>query len=313
VKRVYASLPLSGPAAVPGRDVLLGAQLALESRSAETELVALDGYALDREERALANARQAGEDPACLAYIGDFHSSQVQAVAPLLGEAELLQIAPVATFVGLGGRTLVRLMPSDSAGATAIASWLRATGVRSMLVVHDHDSDYGEPVGAMCAEAAGEEGLEVEKRPVWDDPPAREDLGSAEAVVYAGVGGAGIGMFWDRLHELDPDLWLVGTDGIAIPQLALDIHPQTAERLRLFVPQRGPFAFYGYEAMALALDVIREIGHDRAAVTAAARSTHNRESVLGRYSLDEEGLTSTKACGRMAVVSRQLVWDLDAI
>jgi hypothetical protein len=168
-------------------------------------------------------------------------------------------------------------------------------------------------VGAMCAEAAGEEGLEVEKRPVWDDPPAREDLGSAEAVVYAGVGGAGIGMFWDRLHELDPDLWLVGTDGIAIPQLALDIHPQTAERLRLFVPQRGPFAFYGYEAMALALDVIREIGHDRAAVIAAARATHNRESVLGRYSLDEEGLTSTKACGRMAVVSRQLVWDLDAI
>jgi ABC-type branched-subunit amino acid transport system substrate-binding protein len=150
VNRVYASLPLSGPAAVPGRDVLLGAQLALESRSAETELVALDGYGLDREERALANAGRAGEDPACLAYIGDFHSSQVEAVAPLLGEANLLQIAPVATFVGLGGETLVRLMPNDSAGASAIASWLRAAGIRSLLVVHDDGADYGEPV-APCA------------------------------------------------------------------------------------------------------------------------------------------------------------------
>jgi hypothetical protein len=154
----------------------------------------------------------------------------------------------------------------------------------------------------MCTEAAARAGLEAEKRPVWDNPPARGDLGTAEAVVYAGVGGPGIGAFWDALQELDPGRWL-----------ALDIRPQTAERLRLFVPQRAPFAFYGYEAMALALDAIREVGHDRVAVTAAARATRDRDSVLGRYSLDEDGLTTTEAYGRMAVVSGRLVWDFGAV
>jgi branched-chain amino acid transport system substrate-binding protein len=312
LNRVYASLPLSGPAAVPGREVLLGARLALGARPDEAQLVVLDSFeAVDRDERAAANARRAVEDPACLAYLGDFHSSQVLVTAPMLEAPGLLQIAPVATFVGLGGATLVRLMPNDAAGAAAIAAWLQEAGVRAVLVVHDLDSDYGEPVGGMCADAATSEGLTVRKRPVWDDAPTGDDLDGAQAVVYAGVGGPGIAAFWEALHALDPDLWLVGTDGIVVPQLALELSPEAAARLRLFVPQRAPFAFYGLEAMALALDSIRAGGAEREAVTAAARATRHRDSALGRYSLDEKGLTTTSAYGRMAIVSRQLVWDVE--
>jgi ABC-type branched-subunit amino acid transport system substrate-binding protein len=309
LQRVYASLPLNGPSAAAGRGVLLGAEIVHRLRSS-VELVVLDSYGSDRDELAIANARRAAADEAALAYIGDFHSSQVLETAPILGDAGLLQIAPVATFVGIEGSTLVRLMPNDEAGGRAIAAWLDGEGVGSVLVIHDHDEGYGKPVGAMCAEAAAARRLAVRVQPVWDDPPERADLAGAEAVVYAGVGGPDIASSWAALHELDPTLWLIGTDGVAVPELARELSPAAAERTRLFVPNRAPLAFYGFEAMALALDAIAEGSGDRDAVARAGRATRVRESPFGNYSLDENGLTTTAEYGRLAVVGHQLVWDL---
>jgi branched-chain amino acid transport system substrate-binding protein len=293
--------------------VLRGAQLALERNDgAVPELVALDSFAADREERASANARRAADDPEALAYIGDFHSSQVLETAPILGEADLLQIAPVATFVGLGGPTLVRVMPHDGVGARAIAGWLVQTGVEELLVVHDHDEGYGVPVGAMCAEAARDRGLEVRSRPAWnyDERPA-DDLGGAQAVLYVGVAGSGAVALWRELHEANPALWLLGSEGIALPCLARELEPPMAECTRFFVAQRAPLGFYGYEAMALALDAVATDEGDRAAAVRAARSTRDRASILGHYSINEDGHTTNQAYGRLAVVGGELVWDLD--
>jgi ABC-type branched-subunit amino acid transport system substrate-binding protein len=309
LQRVYASLPLSGPSAAAGRDVLLGIETIHRLRN-PVELVVTDSFGPDRDESAIANARRAAGDEAALAYIGDFHSSQVLETAPILGEAGLLQIAPVATYVGLHGSTLVRLMPNDEAGAHAIAAWLDDERVHSVLVIHDHDEGYGKPVGAMCAAAATVRGLDVRVQPVWDEPPERADLAGAEAVVYAGVGGPSIAAFWETLHELDPTLLLVGTDGIAVPQLARELSPGAAERTRLFIANRAPLAFYGFEAMALALDAVAEGSGDREAVARAGRATRDRESPFGTYSLDENGLTTTTEYGRLAIVGHQLVWDL---
>ena len=273
------SLPLSGPSAAAGREVLLGVELARAQDNRPVELVTLDSFSADRDEQALANARRAAEDAAALAYIGDLHSSQVLVTAPVLGDAGLLQIAPAATFVGV-------------------------------LVIHDHDEGYGKPVGAMCADAARARGLAVRHQPVWDDPPERAELANAEAVVYAGVAGPSIASSWEALHELDPALWLIGTDGVALPQLARELSPAAAERTRLFVANRAPLAFYGFEAMAIALDAIADGSVDREAVSRTGRATRDRSSALGTYSLDENGLTTTADYGRLAVVGHQLVWDL---
>lgn len=312
MSRVYASLPLTGPARRVGREVLRGAELALErANHSGVALVALDGFGEDRDEQAISNAGRALEDAHALAYLGDFHSSQVMRTAPLLGEAGLLQVAPVATFVGLQGPTLVRLMPHDGVGARAIADWLVQAGVRAVLVVHDHDEGYGVPVGAMCVSAAHERGLLVRSRPVWDDgEPLAEDLGEAQAVVYVGVAGSGVVTLWHDLHATKPALWLLGTDGVAVDWLARELEHSAAERTRLFVPHRGPFGFYGFEAMALILDAIASGGGDRAATVLAARTTRNRDSVIGRYSFDEHGHTTATAYGRLAVVGGELVWDL---
>jgi branched-chain amino acid transport system substrate-binding protein len=310
VPTVYASLPLSGPAVRLGRDLLRGARLALERSGADVELVAFDSFGEDREEQAVANARRAVDDPAAVGYLGDFHSSQVLETAPILGEEGLLAVAPVATFAGLGGPTLVRLMPHDGVGARAIADWLVETGARELLIVHDHDADYGVSVGAMCDAAARERGLEVRTRPVWDhDEPWDEDVGDADAVLYVGVCGSGAPGLWRDLHEHNRRMWLLGSEGVAEEWLAQRMSLSAAERTRFFVAQRAPFALYGYEAMCLVLDAVATGGDDRAAVMRAARGTKDRDSVLGRYSIDDEGHTTTTDYGRLAVVDGALVWD----
>jgi ABC-type branched-subunit amino acid transport system substrate-binding protein len=70
VSRVYASLPLTGPTAGAGRDVLRGAQLALEAANGTApELVVLDGFGADRDGQAIANARRAAQDEEALASV----------------------------------------------------------------------------------------------------------------------------------------------------------------------------------------------------------------------------------------------------
>jgi ABC-type branched-subunit amino acid transport system substrate-binding protein len=289
--------------------VLRGAELALAKGA--TEVVVLDSSGVDREAQAVAHARQAAADEAAVAYLGDFHSSQVHETAPILGAAGLVQVAPVATRADLRGPTLVRLMPHDGVGAQAVAGWLEKNGVGELLVVHDHDSEYGIPVGQMSVEAARARGLAVRHRPVWDhDEDFTADLGAAGAILCVGVAGSGAVQGWNALHAANPELWLLGSEGVAQEWLARDLDPSAASRTRFFVSARGPLALYGFEAMALILDAVGRNDADREAVLTTIRATRDRGSVVGRYSLDSDGHT-TLGYGRMKIVDGQLVWDLD--
>jgi branched-chain amino acid transport system substrate-binding protein len=63
--------------------------------------------------------------------------------------------------------------------------------------------------------------------------------------------------------------------------------------------------------MALALDAVAEGAGDRGATVKAARAARERDSILGRYSIDEDGHTTNTAYGRLAISGGELVWDLD--
>lgn len=309
--RVYASLPLSGP----GGEVLRGAELAAAGSGIEVVLRdaprTFDG---NGSAAAMANAREAVADAAALAYLGDFFSVHVHATTALLGAAGMLAVAPVATWVELGGPTLVRLMPDDRAGARAIARWLVANAVSDILIVHDHgdegSEDYGPPVSAMCEQAAADAGIAVRRRPVWDwDEDMADDVAGAQAVLYVGVAGQGAPGLWNALHALDPQLWLLGHEGLAVESFAAGLDSGAAERTRLFAAADAPWGFYGYEAMSLIIDSIAAGGSDRPGVAAAARATRDRGSILGRYSLDADGLTTSEAYGVLRVVDGAFARD----
>ena len=292
--RVYASLPLSGRAGDAGRELLRGAELALEGAGAESvELLALDTGGPERVGRAQDAARQAAEDPSAIAYLGDFHSDQVAASSRILGAAGLLQVAPLATWVELGGPTLIRLVPDDCVGASAIADWLVEARVSELLVVHDHDNAYGIPVGGMCVEAARSRGLAVRSRPVRNhDERAADDLGAAQAVLYAGVAGSGAVGLWHELHAANPDLWLLGTEGVAVTWLAEALRPAAAERTRLFVAPTVPLGTYGRDAMSLILDAVAEAGDDRQAIVDAALARHTPPTNYGCLAVVDGELVS---------------------
>lgn len=311
MSRIYASVPLTGPSAKLGRGVLRGAELALERAAASLlGIVVMDSGGDDRDARAAANAKRAASDDAAIAYLGDFHSSQVLATAPVLSPAGVLQVAPVATYVGLEGRTLVRLTPHDGVGARAIADWMVQQEIDEALVVHDHDLAYGVAVGAMCAAAAREQGLTVRSRPVWNhDEEPRDDVGAAQAVLYVGVAGSGAVALWHRLHAVNPRMWLLGSEGVAQAWFVRELSASAAARCRFFVAQRAPLAFYGFEAMALILDAIAANVDGRKGVADAARRTRERDSIIGRYSLDSDGHTTNTAYGLLAIVNQELVWD----
>jgi ABC-type branched-subunit amino acid transport system substrate-binding protein len=306
--RVHAALPLTGPAAPLGRELVRGARLAVEAR-AGAELVVADGA----EEAGVDAVRHAADDPRALAVIGPFHSWQVHRTQPVAAAARLLQIAPVATWTGLGGPTLVRLVPHDRAIAASVARRLVRDGVRELLVVHDHDDDYGVPVGAWCTEAAAAAGITARRRPVWDhDSEIAADLGAADAILYAGVPGSGATGLWHTLHELRPGAWLIGSEGVAARPFAASLSPSAAARTRFFTCYTAPFGFHGFEAVRLALDAIAAAGPEpsREAVVAAARATHDRDSVLGRYGLDADGLTTRADCGWLVIEDGELVWEV---
>jgi branched-chain amino acid transport system substrate-binding protein len=287
VKRVYASLQRTGAEG----EVLRGAQLALDGRA---ELVVLDS----------PDPQRAAADPEAHGYLGEFRSADVHDSAPVLAEAGLLQVAPVATWTELGGPALVRLMPHDGVLARGIARWMGEQGISRALVIHDHDDEYGVPVGTMCAEAASVNGIETRAIPVWDGDDEIE-LDGEQAVLYAGVAGSGAVGLWQALHARDPELHLLGTDGMAAASLAYDMGAGPARRTRFFGAQRAPWGFYGYEAMALILD---SLGEDRAATLHAARTTRDRDSILGRYSIDADGLTTTDEIGVLAAHRGELIW-----
>jgi branched-chain amino acid transport system substrate-binding protein len=76
------------------------------------------------------------------------------------------------------------------------------------------------------------------------------------------------------------------------------------------VDNPDPYAIYGYEAMKLGLDAIaRSKTGDKADVIKALFSTKDRQSVLGTYSIDENGDTTLTDYGVYGIKDGQLTFD----
>jgi branched-chain amino acid transport system substrate-binding protein len=320
---VYVSMPLRGPSASAGRDVVDGARMALDAahrRAGELRVraVYLDdtagsgGAARWSQARTGANARRATEDTSAVAYIGDFESGASRVSEPITNGAHLLQVSPASTAVDLvrpfpgsnevpaaekegGERTFGRVIPDDVAQAVAAAKWVRRLGIRRVEIVRDH-SAFGHILADGFRESLGRTSV-TRRRPDW--------------LYYAGLANDELRTLGRsaRHHPVMGSSALLQPfrDGAAINAFLATSPAQAPSQLpavgRRFAArfrgryggEPGPYAAYGYEAMAVVLDSIRRAGDkgtNREAVIDAFFATRNRRSILGTYSIDAFGETT---------------------
>lgn len=242
-----------------------------------------------------------------------------------------------------GRRTFARLVPTGSVEAAAMGEWMKAMGIAKVALVYDGLQEGLGQGGELerALRAAGVDVVDVLRLDPRDGPAdvagdARDVVKvPAPAVVYAGASTPAALSLFRAVHDRDPGEDLFATNGVAGATLAAGV--QSAERQvyvtspllpigRRTAPARAmsaryrslfgvsapPAAVYGYEAMRTVLAAIRRAGadgNDRQKVIDAYFATSAADSVLGPYSIDRQGDTSSTAYGAFRVRGGRLVFD----
>lgn len=188
---IYVSMPLHGPEAGNGRDVVDAARLALADANGMAGRLRIRAIYMDDTSghgagarwspaAAAANARRASQDSAAIAYIGDFDSGATRFSLPITNEAHILQVSPASSAIDLvqpflgagdqipdqvqptGQRTFGRVIPSDEAQANAGAAWAKRLGVATARVVGDGGS-FSRVMETAFGEQARQSGIKVQR------------------------------------------------------------------------------------------------------------------------------------------------------
>jgi branched-chain amino acid transport system substrate-binding protein len=156
-------------------------------------------------------------------------------------------------------------------------------------------------------------------------------LGRADAVFLGAAIDDRSAALLAALHERAPHAPLFAMEGLLDDGFAASLPAEVAERLRVTagpaygsqLPPAGravterlrerlgdepdAHAVYAYEAASLVLDAHARVGDDRTALLSELRATRDRESVVGRYSIDEHGATTLATAGRLRVENDRFV------
>lgn len=245
-------------------------------------------------------------------------------------------------FYPSGQRTFVRLPPGDQAQAQAQIRLMRSMGVRRLYVLDDQDP-FEVPLADIVANYAERAGITVIAHDslstvagaVFTGEVEKIAESHAQAVFLAGGEGKGTPELWQELHTAAPRMLLLGSSSTAneaftsqigaaaantymtTPVLPASLYPPSAKLVfsryrRAFGMEASPYALYGYEAMTLVLNAIRASGargDDRQTVIDRVFATKNRNSVIGRYSIEADGETTLSSYAVDRVSGGRPVFD----
>jgi branched-chain amino acid transport system substrate-binding protein len=240
-------------------------------------------------------------------------------------------------------RTYARVVPKDTIQGAALATAAQEDGCKS---VHIWNSQTTYSAGlarnvemsakAIGVEVTGNEGIDP-KAPNYRSTAAKIE---ADCFIFTGeIESNGIQALKDVAAAMDGNLY--GGDGIVLNDTAdpkkgipaniaprfkctiatLDPKAFGPEGKKFFkdysakynVASPDPYAIYGYESMALMLDAIKRASDKgditRQAVVDELLSTKDRKSVLGTYSIDENGDTSLTDYGIYKIDAGKLTFD----
>jgi branched-chain amino acid transport system substrate-binding protein len=235
-----------------------------------------------------------------------------------------------ARFYPNGKRNFGRLAPGDPAQAVAQVELMRTLDVHKLYVLDDQDP-FEAPLAEIVASEAGRAGIRVAAHDSIVTSAGSVFTGEVEKIVQSGVDAVflaaaptpGVAKLWQELHRADPQMVLLGsatlvsrafTSAIAgaasqtyltTPILAASDYPAPAARVLSdyrahFGGEPGGYALYGFETMSVVLDAIRRAGsqgNNRQVVIERFFATKDRDSVLGRYSMQSNGETTLSRYG----------------
>jgi branched-chain amino acid transport system substrate-binding protein len=244
-----------------------------------------------------------------------------------------------------GTRNYTRIVPKDTIQGAALATTMKQDGCTKVQMANDKEV-YGAGLANNIELAAKAQSLPIISNEGIDKNAAnyrslaqKAKSAGADCFVYAGITANNAVQLYKDFSAAIPAAKLYGPDGVAesgfvdpkeggipadvqakvkvtVATLNPDSYPPDGQEFfKAYTQKYGedqpdPYAIYGYEAMSLALDAIdRSKTGDKADVIKALFSTKDRNSVLGTYSIDENGDTTLTDYGLYAVKDGNLVFD----
>jgi branched-chain amino acid transport system substrate-binding protein len=241
-----------------------------------------------------------------------------------------------------GKRTFGRVVPADHIQAAAQVRYQKDNGCTKTYIVNDREV-YGAGLATQVVNFAKAQGLEIAGNDRID-PKAANYLAvatkisgtGADCVFFGGSVENNAVRLWKDLHAAMPTVKLFGPEGVATaaftekigtaaekvtyltsPTLDPKLYPRSGQKFfadyrAKFSGDPDPYAIYGYEAMKVALQAIQNAGdkgNDRQAVIDAFFAIKERDSVLGKYSIDQNGDTTLSDYGGYRVRGGKLAFD----
>jgi branched-chain amino acid transport system substrate-binding protein len=253
---VYSSLPLQGPWAATSEQIVAGEKLALAAAGGRAGPFKVGYVSLDDSNPAsarwspgvtLSDAKTAAQDPATIAYLGDFDSAATALSLPFVNGAGILQISPASPYVGLtqstdagqdeperfypsGHRTFTRLQAGDPVEATVQIRLMRRLGIHKLYILDDQDP-FAMPLAQLVATDATQAGIQVvgsdtlslTAEGAYTGEAEKIAESAAQAVFFSGSTTEGAATLWRQLHEVDPHLLLLGPSVLANETFASQI------------------------------------------------------------------------------------------
>jgi branched-chain amino acid transport system substrate-binding protein len=248
-------------------------------------------------------------------------------------------------FYPSGARNYARIVPSDIIQGAALATVMKEDGCTKAQLTNDKEV-YGAGLAKNIELAAKAQGLELVSNESIDKNAAnyrslaqKAKAAGADCFIYSGITANNAVQLYKDFAAALPDAKLYGPDGVAesgfvdpkeggipadvqarvkvsVATLNPDSYPpEGQEFFKAFSEKYGednpdPYAIYGYEAMRLALDSIdRSKTGEKADIIKALFATKDRASVLGTYSIDENGDTTLTDYGIYSVKDGELTFD----
>jgi branched-chain amino acid transport system substrate-binding protein len=244
-----------------------------------------------------------------------------------------------------GQRTYTRIVPKDTIQGAALATVMKEDGCTKVFMTNDKEV-YGAGLATNIQSSADAQSLEIianeaidKNAPNYRSLAAKAADDGADCFIFSGITANNAVQLYKDFEAALPDAKLYGPDGVAeagfvdpaeggipanvaskvtltVATLSPDEYPPEGQeffdafREKYNEPNPNPYAIYGYEAMRLALDAIERSGTgEKADILAALFDTKDRESVLGAYSIDENGDTTLSDYGVYTVEDGELVFD----